>query len=927
MKLGWRIPVYTVVIAAVVIVLGGELIVREIALNRLRELVEEDLVEATGLPAHIEAMRLELLPAPHLHASGIRLGVEGGAIAAEALTFEMYAELLPLLRGRLVIDSVHVIDLEVHAERPEEEVDDSSLAASIREFVEEVEDDGARLRVRRLQIVDARLFLRSATSQETVSIEVSEIDIRTQDLGEPVSVTAAGEFDGNPFSVRGRVGPIRELLAPEGPYPITARGRVFDAEVRVDGTMLTPLDASGIAVDMSARIPDLALTGLPLPDVGPIVFEGHLSDLDGSLGFEELRIRTDREDSPLEARIQGSVDDLRRVAEVAIDARVSSSRVDFASGWLGAALPTGVGVELSARLEDEDGSLGAVGAIRASGPDDAVTLEIRGRFGDMVELSDLDAGIEFRARDLEALADLFESVPAMPPVGPVLGTARLRNLDDRFSLEEIEVDAGRRDAGPPWMAIRGSVDDLAALAGVSLESSFSVLSVERFGQTFGVSLPPIGAAEGSAVLSDVDGSLGLEEVRLRTPGEGPIDITLSAALDDLVGRNEVALDVAVKSQDLATLGDVFDIELPAVGPVMLEARVQGSDESLSADDLVLSIAESRIDGQVEARWLPGERPFVRAFLQSERARLDDFWPDSESAALSEPLNLETRIPFERLRSVDLDLGISIDRFTSAIEELEDVKAAIRLENGRLLASDIGSTYRGTRIDMDVLVDASRALPDLGLRVVGEGIDLETLLTLIDGSAEATGVADIQIELESQGYAVYQMMLGLNGRIRLVLRDGTIFSTYSRKFVLDLATTAFPFLEDEGAPPQLGCAVADLSIVDGIVTVEELFLEGGDIAIVGTGRIDLPGGLYDLRFDPEDRSTGMLRVAPVVEVRGPLEAPEFVPVRRTVVSSLGRGLLSAVKRAGMKIANPLESTHDAAARAEEACAKVGVSSDG
>jgi hypothetical protein len=77
----------------------------------------------------------------------------------------------------------------------------------------------------------------------------------------------------------------------------------------------------------------------------------------------------------------------------------------------------------------------------------------------------------------------------------------------------------------------------------------------------------------------------------------------------------------------------------------------------------------------------------------------------------------------------------------------------------------------------------------------------------------------------------------------------------------------------------------------------------EVRIVGTGQVDLVQGLYDLRMIPKSKNPGILSVAPEVHISGPLDDPEFHAVKRTLLTSLGRGLMHNIGTVGKTLLLP------------------------
>lgn len=916
----------------VALVLAAEVIVRQVALGQIRSMVENDLQQSLGLAVAVDAMHLEVLPRPQLEAQGIRIGEPGDGLRAAIGRVELAIEIGPLRRREIVIDSIDIADVELHLDLPEE-VDAAALAGSIDalagpdETAATASQSWFDIDARHLSARAVRATVAFADGRASHSLDLARLELGRVDRDGPVVARAIGALDGAPFDLRARGGPIALLLAPTAPYPLEVAGSVSGTEIEARGSVREPLGLSGVELSLRVRVPDLSVTGWPLAELGAISLAGELSDADGSLGLEHLEVRTVARE-PVDASIEGRVDEIGSLRDIELSAHAQAPRTGFLRAWLPFVVPDDVSAKADATLSSASGKLVGELHLDARTPGGSVSIDLRGRFGDPFGDpfggEDMDLQVEARADDIASLAALHPSAPSLPDIGaigPVRASGRLRQRDGRLSLEAIDAVVSDPKAAPPWAEVKGEIDDLMAGKGLSLATRFAVRSAERFGEAIGRRLPPLGAFEGRARLTDRDGSLGLEEIHLSTLDGGPVALTLSATLDDLRKRDEITAQVELRSRDLSTLGALLEREWPPLGPFSLAARLTGSAESLVAKNARIVLGKTEMAGEFAARFVEGERPFLRAHVQSPRARVDDFVAPRTEERTARRKPMHRLLPFADLRAVDLDVGIRFDRFVGAFGRVQDFHAALWLEDGLLVLSDVAARYRRGQVEGWARIDARQPVPETSLRLDATGIDLEKILAQLDGKAEATGLADLHLDLTSRGVTPEQLLLGLGGRARAVARDGTAVSQYSQRFVVNLATTAFPFLQLRRAP-RIGCAVADFTIEEGIATAEELFLEEGDIEIVGGGTVDLPAGRYDLHFVPRARTQGLLSVTPEVAVTGPLEAPEFEPVTRTVISSLARGLVSNAERAAKRLLNPFRRGQDADLTAAEACAQVG-----
>jgi uncharacterized protein involved in outer membrane biogenesis len=905
------------------LVVAADLVARSLTLGRLRALVEEDLTDALGLAVSVDELQLSILPHLHLDARGVRvanLSDRPSPHLLEVAEIEIGVALWPLRNRIVVVRGFELRDAQLNIETDAEGA--FALPLELGGMVADPEDDPVVLEVRRLAGEELRIFRRDGRTGIVRSLRIDAIELESERLTGPITITAAGEVEGEPFELDGRLGPLRELLEPTEPFPLRIEARIFDARLEVEGSLAAPLAFEGIDVTVSAQIPDLALAGWPLPGLGEVAVSARLADLDGSLGLESLDLETTRDD-PLEADVEGGVDDLANLRGVDVRAQLKAHDLDFLETWVDAPIPDVATATVTATLSDDDGSLGVHGVLHAEAPGPGISLDAEGGYDDLSRLGEIDVELHGQAREVAAVAALFEA-PTLPNLGPLEVSGRLRDRDGALGVDALRVQAGRR--AETWVEVTGSIGDLLAQRGISLDVEFGTANLQSLGESFGQSLPPIGRIEGSANLSDADGTLGIEELDVRAGDRGLVEVGLTARFDDLFARDDVEVAAELRARDLAVLGALSGVELAPVGPVEFRGRLSGSDEALSAKNVNLRLGETRLRGTFAGSFVAGERPALRARIDSPHVRLADLGviPRAAAAEPETPARPDAKaLPFEQLRSFDLDLELRAKRVTGyAGLDVRDAQTTLTLKDGDLLIGDAAAGYKGGRVRAEAQIDASTPEPHLLLSVEAAGIDLAVLMSQFEEDTEVAGLVEASVDLESRGRTPDALRAALAGRARVVIRDGTVASKYGRMFVVNLGRAAFPTLRQRRAP-RIGCTVVEFEIEDGVATVETLLLEGHEVSVTGSGQVDLARGVYDLRFIPTARNPGILSVAPQVDVRGPLANPVFRPVTTTLATSLGRGLFSNARRAGLSVFRPFRSHDDTIASGRAACAQLGI----
>jgi uncharacterized protein involved in outer membrane biogenesis len=920
-----------IIALTVAVFLGlARLAVREVSTGPLRASIEKNLTEALGLDVRIDELVVALVPTPHLDARGVRVANLPDREAPHLLRVErlhLGIEFWPLLGRQVVVDTIKIegADFYVETDAQGRFAGRLHLAA----LVQDADQDLVELRLRRLRAEGLRVFYREGRDGSSYSLILDSVALASKALGTEIALEIEGQFEGSPIALSGRIGSLRELMTRTQPFPIDLHGQLFEAVFDVNGTIAEPSTLEGFEVEISGAIPRLVVRDHPLPQLGKIHFGGQLSDADGSLGFEHVRLDS-TETIPVQIAVRGRVDDLLGLREIDVEVDVETLSLEFLRPLLRSELdlplPTIDLLSVHLKLSDQEGRLDLDGVVHAVKTGDGTVIHAEGGVHDLTGVAKVDVQLDLQTADLTSITTLVPNFPTHGAFGPLAASGRLMSHEGGLAAHEIEVRVG--DRAQAWVELEGAIADVVGLQDVELEVTFGVQSLHHLEELLEHELPRTAPLNGSAVISDQDGTLGFESVQLGSDDSGPIEIAFEARFDDLAHRDEIELELDLRAEDTRALGAVVGIELPVISPVEFHAEVRGSDERVEVSGLRLRLGETRLLGNLSGSFAPGTRPNLEARLTSTNVRLQDL------ALIPKELALDLRdsnvapkregaatLPFERLRDVDLDLGLHFDRLEGFVGmDGHDVGFTLRLRDGELVVSDLAANYQGGKLRADLHIDARTASPKLEVEIQAEALNIARLMSQFDEETEFSGILDIELDLRTRGNTSDSLRQSLSGSVVASMRDGNAASRLAREFVLNLTEAVFPTFRLKPVP-NVGCAVVDVKIKDGIALVRTLLLQGPEVGVTGTGKVDLVQGLYDLYVVPTTTNPGILSVAPEVHVDGPLDDPVFRTEKRTLVTSFGRGLIKNVASVGSTLLRPLGMGSDRSTEIVENCAPL------
>jgi uncharacterized protein involved in outer membrane biogenesis len=521
--------------------------------------------------------------------------------------------------------------------------------------------------------------------------------------------------------------------------------------------------------------------------------------------------------------------------------------------------------------------------------------------------------VQLDSPDIGSLAALFgrEGIPHEP-----------MNLSIQLRQEGkgLAFRTSDGNVGEITLQVDGHVEDLDEPFG--LDANFDIrlptLALLDF-LAPGIALPDLPfSARGS--LRNMKTRTTLEDVRF-TLGAIAADVS-----GDLYPDRRFALGLGIGGPDASTLGPWVGRPLPAQ-PFSASAALEGSPEAFAANDIDLSLGESKAQGSLQIGL--GEPMTISGRVQSPYLDLKPFLSGEDSEESEEPASESAskpgfvfgQEPIPRIE--DLGLALDLDMNFDAIElrttQLRDVALGITLNGERLSVSPLsGSGQGGGEVAGNLTLDSSGVDPELRLDLTAT--DLRLGLAAAEGQAIDTfPTTNAEIKVVGTGATQRDMASSLNGRIRVYSGEGQVAAAGIGLLMGDFLTELFTALNPFAVKSEyttLECSVTAATIVDGQVKVFPAVYQTRELTILSQGAIDLHTEKLNLSFNTKPRqgigiSAGIL-INPAIKVGGRLAAPaiELDPVGAAVSGGL------AVATAGLSLL--AKSTYDRFLSSKDPC---------
>ena len=190
------------------------------------------------------------------------------------------------------------------------------------------------------------------------------------------------------------------------------------------------------------------------------------------------------------------------------------------------------------------------------------------------------------------------------------------------------------------------------------------------------------------------------------------------------------------------------------------------------DGWKVEIGGSDLEGNVSVILAGVARPAVSAELTSRLIDLDALLPPAPAGkappkAKGDRVFSADPLPTDGLKAVDARVKIKIGRLVTGGIAVNDIEVALVLGAGRLDVNPLKATIAGGRINANLVLDGSGAVPAITINLDAKQIDFGNLLEQLKLTGIASGKVDAKINLTARGSSVRAIMAGLHGRARPV----------------------------------------------------------------------------------------------------------------------------------------------------------------
>ncbi len=296
--MGWKKITAIVLGVILLVVIGAAVFLVTYDYNALKPQIEAAVEKNTGRKLTLAGdISLALGLTPALVVEDVSLANAQWGSKPQMLEvgrFELQVALLPLFQRNVEIQRVVLRDTSVLVETNTKGVSNLTLhkpqaaAEPVQETSPEAPGDAASqkgplpgLELDNVLVENGAIDVRDASGETVTSFSVQRLALQTLP-NKDVQMTFDGQFNGQPLSMSGIVGPLKGLTDAQQQWPVDLAVQSGSASVAVEGAIRDVFAQRGLDLDLSATIPEPAalkpLVGQEIPVAGPIECTATLTD-------------------------------------------------------------------------------------------------------------------------------------------------------------------------------------------------------------------------------------------------------------------------------------------------------------------------------------------------------------------------------------------------------------------------------------------------------------------------------------------------------------------------------------------------------------------------------------------------------------------------------------------------------------------------
>ena len=301
----------------------------------------------------------------------------------------------------------------------------------------------------------------------------------------------------------------------------------------------------------------------------------------------------------------------------------------------------------------------------------------------------------------------------------------------------------------------------------------------------------------------------------------------------------------------------------------LVTRLSGTDNSLTFEDLKLTLDDSHFSGQLAIADFAKQA--LRVQLKGDQLNLDRYLPapakDAKDAGAARKAEVKASVasagqsgstplpdaptqhawsssevlPIETLRKLDMQLDIGLDQLTVQQQAINNFSVKAQSKGGLLTLQGVRGNIGNGSFDAKASIDVRPAVPLLSVQKNLSSIPVEPFLKKPDQPSPVKGLLDLNANLTTSGNSQRAWIDGLTGEASFLLNDGVLVdANLEQQLCRGIATLNRKSLSSDprGKDTPFETLQGSLILRNGVAHNPDLKAVIPGLAVSGNGDLDL-----------------------------------------------------------------------------------------
>jgi AsmA family protein len=475
-------------------------------------------------------------------------------------------------------------------------------------------------------------------------------------------------------------------------------------------------------------------------------------------------------------------------------------------------------------------------------------------------------------------------------IGPITAERLYRDNEGRLGLYDIVVLAG--DPERPSVRVAGTVKDIINFEGVDLKGEIDFLTADLLDLAAEGRAKELGHLSGDVVISDADGSLGIEHLSAEVTDSNLIKLSIDLVFDDIPEANALTFATHLEIPEFEHFAAALGSNVEQLGPVKFDGTISGSDENIAMIGTML-VGQTTLTGSLTGSLSDERKPILSGEVSTQLLHLSDLTKlASIDVVYLENVDETDEDVFDYSKvweTLFVDMQVKVAKIAGGGTNASNIQGRITYLAGVIGLDPLAMTYLGGRASANGNINTAGAQNDFELKGSVNSLPIGAVLREMDVSFPVSGALNMTYDLSGAGNTTAQIPRSLNGSLSISLRNGWIGTA-----LLDLTGMNLPrwllTRARNGNQATLVCGIAPFTFRNGRGETHGLVLETENVQVVGVGYIDYRANTIDLRFKPQALRPQFIQTAHPFAIQGNIGS-KSVRLTGTSVTSAVTGVLA------------------------------------